>query len=117
VSACGRSTWTLDDIPNVMPTFEVVVEGRGIRFPVEGTEAGVFYRIVRVVAANRDVAENEAMTTVRSEWDSGPRARLNRGSAPRLRIEQVSQLPWWHRFLPNRRGYIFAPEDGGGDVV
>jgi len=94
-----------------VPVFEVTVEGRGFRITIQDKVVGTFIRLVRIVASNERDAEVRALALVRTEWEASPNARLNQGSAPRLRVETVAKLPWWHRFLGPRRGYIFAPDE------
>jgi hypothetical protein len=100
-----------------VPMFEVTVEGRGIILRVGDGDVVGFFRLVRVVAQDQGSAETQALTLVRSEWEASPNARLNRGSAPRLHVDGVATLPWWHRFLPARRGYIFFPGGGESNAV
>ena len=100
-----------------MPTFEVTVHGRGIRLAMGGSDATSFFRLVRVTAQDGASAERKALALVQSDWDDGPKARLNRGAKPILSIEAVALLPWWHRFLTQRRGYIFAPDDNDSSAV
>ncbi len=100
-----------------MPVFEVTVRGRGFRVPMDNVEVRVFFRLVRVVAADQVSAEAAALSIVRTDWELGPNARLNGGAPPSLRVESVSILPWWHRFLRSRLGYIFAPGDDEADAV
>jgi hypothetical protein len=84
---------------------------------MDNVDVGVFLRLVRVVAPDRRTAEAQALALVQTDWDASPKARLNQGAAPRLRIEAVTVLPWWHKFFAARRGYIFAPEDDQADAV
>jgi hypothetical protein len=93
------------------------VQGRGIRLAVDGCDATSFLRIVRVTARDRTSAEAKALSFVQSDWDDGAKARLNRGCKPVLSVDAVALLPWWHRFLGRRRGYIFAPEDDDSSAV
>jgi len=95
-----------------VPTFDVTVLGRGILLRVGNGDALGFFRLVRVTADDQSSAETKALALVRSEWEASPNARINRGSAPQLRVDSIGILPWWHRWLPARRGYIFfAKED------
>jgi len=94
-----------------VPTFELTVLGRGILLPVADENALGFFRLVRVTARDQRTAESKALELVRSEWDASPNSRLNRGAAPQLRIDGVATLPWWHRFLPARRGYVFYSKE------
>ena len=100
-----------------MPTFEVTVEAHDILLPVDERDAVGFFRLVRVVADDHVSAETQALALVCSEWEASPNARLNRGSAPRLSIDGVAPLPWWHRFLRARRGYIFFTKDEESSAV
>jgi len=100
-----------------MNVYGVTVEGRGIRVGIEDQDAVGFFRLVRVVALDVATAKNRATALVQAEWDAGPHRRLNRGNDPQLRVDSVSALPWWHRFLPARRGYIFFPEDSPSNAV
>jgi hypothetical protein len=94
-----------------VPVFEVTIEGRGFRIPMGDKVAGMFFRLVRIVALDERDAEVKALALAQTEWDASPNARLNQGSDLRLRVEAIATLPWWHRFRRPRRGYIFAPED------
>lgn len=94
-----------------MPMFEVIVEGQGIRLPMDGVIVTSFFRLVRLSAADVGAARAKALALVQADWDVGPHSKVNVGSTPTLFIEGVAQLPWWHRFLGKRRGYIFAPDD------
>ena len=84
---------------------------------MEGKVAGMFFRLVRVVAPDQRNAEDRALALAQTEWDAGPNARLSQGSALQLRVEAVAKLPWWYRFLGPRGGYIFAPEDDETDAI
>lgn len=95
-----------------VPTYDVIVQGRGIRVPVgEGIAVG-FFRVVRVSAADPLDTEQSALGLARADWDSDPSARLNRGDPPRLTIDSIAKLPWWRRLFQRKRGYVFFPEDG-----
>jgi hypothetical protein len=97
-----------------MPMFEVTVVASGIRLPMNGREAVGFFRMMKVSAVNPVGAETEAVSRARAEWYSTGHAKLNQGAPPTFRVEQTSTLPWWSRFLPRRRGYVFFEKDSEG---
>ena len=94
--------------------FEVTVVARGIRLPMDGREAVGFFRLMRVPATDPVGAEAEAVARARAEWHSTDHAKLNQGTPPTFRVEKTSTLPWWSRFLPPRRGYVFFAKDSEG---
>jgi hypothetical protein len=100
-----------------VPTYDVIVQGQGISVPVGDGVAVGFFRVVRVSASDPLNAEQSALGLARSDWDSSPSARLNRGDAPRLSIDSVAELPWWRRFFQPKRGYVFFPEERGSNAV
>jgi hypothetical protein len=94
-----------------MPFYEVTVVGTGIRVPVEDREAVGFFRLIRVSAADPTDAEAKAVPRLHADWQSTVHAQLNQGVAPTVLVEKACTLPWWYRFLPARRGYIFFEND------
>jgi hypothetical protein len=96
-----------------VPTYDVIVQGRGIRVPVGAAVAVGFFRVVRVSASDPHNAEQNALGLAKAHWDSSPSATLNRGDAPRFTIDSVAKLPWWRRFVQAKRGYVFFPEEQG----
>jgi hypothetical protein len=78
---------------------------------MEGVFATSFFKPVRITASRSADAERRALNLVRSEWVSGPYAAMSQSGPPRLSIDSVTSLPWWHRFSLRRHGYVFAPDD------
>ena len=99
-----------------MPTFEVTVEGTGIRVAIDDAEAVGFYRLLRVIAEDPVSAGRRAMEIVRADWETGPHSRINRGRTPDLSVDGVEVLPWWHRFTRAPSGYIFFPTNESDDA-
>src|ERR1700730_9472138 len=108
--ACGRPL-NLNVRRLSVPTYNVIVHGQGINVPMDGTFATSFFRPVCVTASDPPSAERRAIRLIESEWTVGSYAAINRAGPPRLTIDSMSVLPWWYRFFPARRGYVFAPDD------
>lgn len=72
-----------------MPHFKVMLSGRGIDLPVDGTPVVGFFTTRLVRATDLASAEHEAMGLVLSEWQpGGTYAAANRGSTPALTVEE-----------------------------
>jgi hypothetical protein len=100
-----------------VPTYDVIVQGQGIRVPIGAAVAVGFFRVIRVSASDQRGAEQSALSRAKSDWDSSGNAKLNHGAAPMLTIDSIAELPWWRRFLQPKRGYIFFPEERGSNAV
>ena len=110
----ARLRWLIGLEFQCMPMFEVTVVAKGIRPPMDGGEAVGIFRLMRVPAADPVGAEGDAIARARAEWHSTDHAKLNQGAPPIFRVEKTSTLPWWSRFLPPRRGYVFFENDSQG---
>jgi hypothetical protein len=96
-----------------VPTYDVVVQGRGISVPV-GAGVGVgFFRVVRVTASDSHDASQRALRLAEAHWNASPNANLNRGDAPKFAVDSVAALPWWRCFLRGKMGYTFYSKDDG----
>ncbi len=72
-----------------MPHFKVMLSGRGINLPFDGTPVVGFFTTRLVRAADLPAAEQQAMDLVLSEWQpGGTYAATNRGSVPTLTVEE-----------------------------
>jgi hypothetical protein len=96
-----------------MPYFEVMLHAHGIDLPIDGENRSIggFYanRVVKV--ANADVAERIASELLATEWLSGPHAALNRGAAPRIEVDSVSEVSFLRGLFGRRTGYVFYPRE------
>jgi len=96
-----------------MAYFEVMLSGKGISLPFEGTtEVAIGFYVSRLVRGeNQADAENAAKEMVLSEWRSG-RFASNRGAQPALTVNSVARIGMlqalWHR----QTGYSFYSEEG-----
>jgi len=95
-----------------VPRYEVTVQGQGIAVPVGSSVAVGFFRIVQVRARDPLAAEIRAVELVTSEWTASAYAFRNRSGPPRLTINSIGLLSWWHRLLGAPKGYIFFAADG-----
>lgn len=76
-----------------MSHFKVILSGRGIDLPFEGSSAIGFFTTRVLKAADLPAAESQAMELVLSEWrPGGTYADTNRGSLPALEVEQSFSL-------------------------
>ncbi len=76
-----------------MPHFKVIISGRGIDYPFEGSSVVGFVTTRLVRAPSLAQAEILAKDLVTSEWrDDGLYASANRGSVPTLAVEQSFQV-------------------------
>ncbi|MGQ9448020.1 hypothetical protein ACSAMZ_01825 [Xanthomonas citri pv. bilvae] len=76
-----------------MSYFKVILSGRGIDLPFDGTSVVGFFTTRVVRAAEPQAAESQAMELVLSEWrPGGTYADTNRGSLPALAVEQSIPL-------------------------
>jgi len=96
-----------------MAYFEVMLSGKGITLPIEGTTVSAigFYvsRIVR--AANQVEAQAVARDAVAAEW-RGKRFASNRGSQPSLAVDSVSPISFVSGLLRGQPGYSFYSQEG-----
>ena len=71
-----------------MPHFKVMLSGRGIDLPFDGTPAIGFFTTRLVRAPDLATAELDAIELVLSEWRPGGKyAVANQGGAPALMVE------------------------------
>ena len=96
-----------------VPTYDVVVQGRGIRVPIGAGVAVGFFRVVRVTAGDPRDATQRALNLAEAHWNASPSATLNRGDAPKFTVDSVAVLPWWRRFLQGKMGYTFYSKEDG----
>jgi hypothetical protein len=97
----------------VVRTYDVIVQGQGISVPVGDGVAVGFFHVVRVSARDPVQAQQSALGLTKSDWNSSPNARLNRGDEPRLTIDSVAELPWWQSLLSAKEGLRFLPSGTG----
>jgi hypothetical protein len=72
-----------------MSYFKVILSGRGIDLPFEGSSVVGFFTTRVVHAADLPAAESQAMELVLSEWrPGGIYADTNLGALPAVHIEQ-----------------------------
>lgn len=72
-----------------MPHFKVMLSGREIDLPFDGTPVVGFFTTRLVRAADLSAAEQQAKGLVLLEWQpGGTYAATNRGSAPTLKVEE-----------------------------
>jgi hypothetical protein len=96
-----------------MGYFRVLLHGDGIR--VEGETASrpiVGFYTTRMVRATSEVeARRKAIEVVRQQWATGAEAKSNLGSAPSLKVEEISPAKLLQGLLFRNTGYTFYPED------
>ena len=96
-----------------VPTYDVVVQGRGLSVPVGAGVAVGFFRVVRVTANDPHDASQRALRLAQAHWNASPNVTLNRGDAPKFTVDSVAALPWWRRFLGGKMGYAFYSNEDG----
>lgn len=96
-----------------MPHFKVILSGRGIDYPFEGSSVVGFFTTRLVRAPTLAQAESLAKDLVTSEWrDGGAYAAANRGSAPGLTVERSFQVGGLAGLLGRRpSGYSFYRQE------
>ena len=103
-----------------MPHFVVVLHGKGINVPaIDGTSDPMlgFFTSRAVTAEDAQSACQAAMRLVANDWARGPYAPSNRGIAPVLVSEDVSEIGWLKRLFSRPKGYAFysdAEDEGNG---
>ena len=95
-----------------MTNFEVMLSGKGIFLPFEGTtDIAIGFYVSRIVrASNQTEAEKTAKEMVLAEWRSD-RFALNRGAQPSLAVESVARIGMLRSFLRKQPGYSFYSEE------
>ena len=97
-----------------MPTYDVIVQGEGIRVPIDGITAVCFLRGFRISARDSVSAKENALNFVQTDWRRIPHSAINLGDPPKFNIVCILELPWWRRLKrPILRGYVFLPEEWG----
>jgi hypothetical protein len=96
-----------------MPHFKVILSGRGIYYPFDGSSVVGFFTTRLVRAASAAQAESFAKELVSREWrNGGPYAAANRGSGPVLTVEQSFQVGVLAGFLGGKpSGYSFYRQE------
>lgn len=89
-----------------MPYFKVMLSGRGIDLPYEGTPVVGFFTTRMVRSPDISTAQRDVMERVLSEWrPGGAYAAANHGSVPALTVENSFQV----RYLVG----LFGRKGGG----
>ncbi len=98
-----------------MPYFNVMVYGKGINMPFEGTPDPVigFLTTRRVKAESFERAQVVACALVLCEWQGdGAYAALNRGAVPTLQVEECWEIGWFEALTKRKPdGYTFFAND------
>lgn len=84
--------------------FKVVLSGRGISLPFDGSAqpAVGFFTTRWVSARDAEVAASVAVERVLAEWCGGGEYAI--GGIPDLAIESVTPLAWWAGLLVRKPG-------------
>jgi hypothetical protein len=92
-----------------MRHFKVMLSGRGIDLPFEGTPVVGFFTTRLVRAADLSAAEEQAKGLVLAEWQpGGTYAAINRGSIPTLTVEESFPVGFLAGILGRKpSGYTF----------
>lgn len=94
-----------------MPYFNVMLSGKGIKMPFEGSPDPVigFFTTRRVRADDVESAQIVARASVLSEWQSGGEyAVSNEGDLPALEIEECWKISWFETLTKRKpAGYAF----------
>ena len=96
-----------------MPHFKVILSGEGIDLPLGSTSCAGFFTTRLVRASDLASAEDLARELVLSDWRTGGAyAESNRGSLPKLSIEQSFAVGWVAGTFGRRpSGYTFYRQD------
>ena len=93
-----------------MPHFVVLLHGKGINVPaIDGSADPMlgFFTSRAVTASDAQAACLAATRLVANDWAQGPHASSNRGNAPVLVAEEVTEIGWLKRLLSRPKGYAF----------
>ena len=91
-----------------------MLHGTGVDVPAEDGNNGSivgFFTTRAVSAADANAAIRAAERLVLAEWETGDYSQANRGSAPTLVAENVSQIGMLARWLKRYGGYSFYTDD------
>ena len=96
-----------------MPFFRVLLHGKDVHIPAAGSAVPIigFYTTRVVRAASYETAEAAAIALVSAEWSKPPLSKQNKGAAPALKVEQVSQVTLLKALRAKNRGFTFYGQE------
>ena len=96
-----------------MSYFRVMMRGEGIRVPNGDASVPIvgFYTTRLVRAASREAAGHKAEAMLLAEWKSPPYVDSNKGSMPRITVEEVNETSFFDSLRFKNSGHVFYTEE------